>query len=88
MGRRKRSTVSSANQVGGCLWHVASTHSDHYVVAPDIDSAIATYLAIPEVSQAASEDPDSTKVREVKRCALCVFALPMEMTYDDDRSQA
>lgn len=84
MARRKRHTVSSASEVGGCLWHVASTHSDHYVVAPDIEAAMATYRAIPEVAAAA---PEETTLREVKRCATCVYAMPVAFDPGDDGSQ-
>lgn len=88
MVRRKRVTVSSAVEVGGCLWHVSSTHSDHYVIAPDIESALATYRAIPEVAAGAAEKHDETTVREVRRCSFCVFALPVALDHDDDRSQS
>lgn len=88
MTRRKRFTVSSAVEVGGCLWHVSSTHSDHYVLAPDIEAALATYWAIPEVVAGAGEKPDETTVREVRRVAACVHALPVALDLGDDRSQS
>lgn len=80
MPRKRRGTISAAGEVGGCLWMVGSAHSDHYVLAKDIDSAIATYLAIPSVAAATSADASATTVKEVRWVSNCVFGLPYELS--------
>jgi hypothetical protein len=86
--RKKRVTTSAAVEVGGCLWLVESSFDSRHVLAPDAATAMAVYAAIPAVADARAKDESETSVLEVRRLGTCVFALPIALDVDDDRSQS
>jgi hypothetical protein len=86
-GRRKRVTSSAAVEVGGCLWKVESSFDSRHVLAPNMATAMAVYHAIPAVAEARSEDESKTEVLWCERLGTCVFALPIALDVDSDRSQ-